>query len=101
MATVRENLIAAKALINTPEKWAKCPRSDDGTMCALRAVEASAGLKYSDGWEAPEGQALQQVLDHMFGPMNTIPVGTYNDARSTTHADIMALFDRAIAALEE
>ncbi len=100
MATVRENLIAAKALIDAPDKWAKCAISDDGTMCALRAIEAVCGLTYSEGYYVPEGQALQRALDDMNGPENGVAVGPYNDARSTTHDDIMALFDRAIEASE-
>ena len=98
MGSVKENLIAARALIDTPEKWAKGPHPDGGRMCALRAVERACGLTYADGWRCPEGDALQSALEE--SGLGRV-VGEYNDDRRTTHADIMALFSRAIAAQEK
>lgn len=85
--STRDDLIAAKALIDTPEKWCK------GTMQIVRsvppynsycAVGACRSFAASDALteELPEGFYMLSV---------------YNDHPTTTHADVLALFDRAIA----
>lgn len=103
--SVRENLIKAKALIDTPEKWAKGP-FEFPRMCAIRAIESACGLVYHEGNFCPEGRALQSALDDVLGQNDDwfehhtvgslVTVGGYNDARSTSHADVMALFEIAI-----
>lgn len=108
MATVKENLIAAKALIDTPAKWLKDDREYEDSCCAIVAVNRAFGT--GGGWtDDPEaGAAHQALFDQM--PKEWRPelhgniaecVGDYNDAPETTHADIMALYDRAIAAQDE
>lgn len=96
--TVKENLIAAKALIDTPEKWCKGRRhvfygytTPHGAVivkkyCAEGAMDAVGGL-------SPERQALLNQTPRAYGN-----VAEFNDSPDTTHADIMALFQRAIAA---
>jgi hypothetical protein len=100
--TVKQNLIAAKALIDTPEKWGKGRPSftygDDSlscTACAHEAVRRIVGTRW-DRDQLPECDALKYSLDPKWG---TVP--DFNDHPFTTHADIMALFDRAIAACED
>jgi hypothetical protein len=95
MATVKENLIAAKALIDTPEKWGKGGYRDPftGRLCAYGALgvaERGDARNYS---EALAYRLRVAVPDRFHGR-----VAEYNDHPDTTHADIMALFDRAIAA---
>lgn len=91
MPTIRENLIAAKALIDTPEKWGKGslePRP--GCYCALGAL-----------WEVGENSPLtpERGVLRKYLPAGFHNIPGYNDHPDTTHADIMALFDRAIGAL--
>lgn len=98
MPTVKENLIAARALIDTPEKWAheNKNRVAKGGKC-LCAVDAlnEVGL---------EPEFLDQFLP--YGPETwagsglMIPTANFNDHPDTTHTDIMAVIDRAIAAAE-
>ena len=96
MASVKENLIAAKALIDTPAKWGKgCDRV---CFCALDAASAipDAYIGVRD--------ALKLALPADFEPDQSNwnhDVAQFNDEPGTTHADIMALFDRAIAAQDE
>jgi hypothetical protein len=96
MATVRQNLIAAKALIDTPEKWVKGALKTGDCLCAMGAVHAVLPKNYhgliSD---TAQFRALQSALPDGF----RWSVPSFNDDPSTTHADIMALFDRAIASL--
>lgn len=92
MATVRENLIAARALIDTPEKWGKGdyqPRP--GCFCSIGAIDAACG-RMSENAEAID--ALRAALPERFERDGVV---AFNDDDSTEHTDIMALFDRAIA----
>lgn len=90
--TVRENLIAAKALIDTPDKWIKDRFADGGCFCAAGALKYGSGFEAGEVWESAEYKAL---LAQVPGGR---PLPSFNDDPNTTHADIMALFDRAIAA---
>lgn len=92
--SVRENLIKAKALIADPEKWTKGAFEFRGCYCALGAlgmVERGTPAGYS----ITAMRSLRKAL-----PPHYYSVPTFNDKPSTTHADIMALFDRAIEASE-
>ncbi len=97
---VRDNLIAARALIDTPEKWQKGRfRSERKTYrcyCALGALFEVCGT----GTDALAScrAALINALPVAWQPRMT---ARYNDLPSTTHADILSLFDRAIAAQPE
>lgn len=94
MATVRENLIAAKALIADPKNWRKGSLGSAGCYCAVGALGVARKGKvflFSDA----DVHALAQHVPQSF--RGSVP--RYNDSKDTTHADIMALFDRAIDAL--
>lgn len=94
MATVKENLIAAKALIDTPEKWGKEAYSPKpGCFCALGAI-AAVHESDPEQYIFVEDRALCAAL----GVARTAQVAEFNDDPATTHADIMALFQRAIDA---
>lgn len=94
---LKEDLIAARALIDTPEKWRQS-RGDDGPgtpCCAMVAVSRVAA------GDTDRRHAMWLVLrDHAPGFKDHATIGRFNDAPKTTHADIMALFDRAINAAE-
>ena len=89
MSTVRENLIAARALIDTPEKWGKgrgfVPPAHG--MCVLGACSA-AGFN-----------GVGALTPHI--PTFGVSVVSFNDHPATTHSDILALFDRAISSQPE
>jgi hypothetical protein len=92
MATVKENLIAARALIDMPEKWGKGSYQEGGCHCAIGAVLKVQGLLGISCFAGDEENALKAALPTLD------MVEHFNDHPFTTHADIMALFDRAIAA---
>jgi hypothetical protein len=94
--TVRDDLIAAKALIDTPEKWTKGAFSNGkGCRCAMGAVMTVRG---GDSYIARKPlAALRRQLPAEFIREDVFDVSSFNDDTATTHADIMALFDRAIS----
>jgi len=83
--TLTDDLIAARALIDTPEKWIRGLFYDGGCYCilgALNHVHACDGAFFAIHRALPSG----------------VTVPEFNDDPSTTHAHVLALFDRAIAA---
>jgi len=99
--TIRDDLIAAKALIDTPEKWWKGPAiGPAGEMCAVRACEKAVGLPPMGMHDDPYGRAYEMFIALNGKTPRGFVVSTYNDMPDTAHADIMAVFDRAIKALE-
>lgn len=85
MTTVRENLVAARALIDTPEKWRTGRHIRTRVMMAVRL---------SGGFD-PEERALTAVL-----PAGFPTIRSFEDGETTMHSEIMALFQRAIDAQE-
>jgi len=98
--SVKENLIRAKALIDTPEKWGKdFYYEQDGCLCVVGALGKAMGISASGGQFCDSlVRALNAELPESAPIRNHLPA--FNDHPDTTHADIMALFDRAIAAAE-
>jgi hypothetical protein len=78
--SVRENLIAARALIDTPEKY-----DDKGILDALLGNGVSIDMF---------NQMRDTLLAETNGDVERITVWV----RGKYHSDIMDLFDRAIAA---
>jgi hypothetical protein len=77
----------ARALIDTPQRWLKNNMADgNGGYCALGAL---IRIK-PEGWYA----GYRYIRD--LCPSGRIE--DFNDNKHTTHADILALFDRAIEA---
>lgn len=100
-----EILRAARAKIAEPGSWTRLEFARDANgrathstsdtavcFCALGAVNAVAYL-YSRG-------ALRRLLEAAVPPGFESRVGTYNDHPDTTHADVLALYDRAIEKAE-
>ncbi len=86
---VLETLVAARALIADPSKWAKKASSGDAHCAGLACFTAGG----ADG--GSPGDRAWDFLETFVPDGLCLP--TYNDAPATTHADVLALFDRAIA----
>jgi hypothetical protein len=83
-----EVLMKAKALIGTPDKWCKGTyHSNSGGHCMIGSLFAIAGTGITE--THPSVQYLQYGC--------TTFIWAFNDHPQTTHADVMAAFDKAIA----
>ena len=101
-------LIAARALIADPVNWTKevFARTSDGSAVTLDGPNATcfcawgAVLRASFILETDTISVYDALQAQMPGPDRAyISIPDFNDAETTTHADVLALFDRTIAAL--
>ena len=98
--TLAYQLRAAKALIDTPEKWTQgCAARDSyGRSVSPLAHDAvcfcSWGALLRSGALSKDMPDLMRLLDDE--TKSNTSVITYNDTADTTHGDIMAVYDRAI-----
>jgi aerobic-type carbon monoxide dehydrogenase small subunit (CoxS/CutS family) len=96
--TTVEILTKARALIAEPEHWCQkhWHESDGATeaWCAWGAVAETTGMvsDFSNG-------AIDALNAATFG-LGGCGIVDYNDDPGTTHADILAAFDKAIAEIE-
>ena len=101
--TTRETLIAARRLINDPNNWIKghLAQNASGTavdptdesackFCAVGAIQAASPMLDNEQWAVSEIEFV-----------NRIALLWYNDYQSTTHQDVLVLFDKAIKNLAE
>lgn len=104
---VVEVLKAAKAKIDTPEKWTKgyYARAKDGNIRDATDKDAcsfcSMGAIYSITDHMPEHGVLlaERVGAYLIAAMGTTVVD-FNDRRAKDHEEVMAAWDRAIALAE-
>jgi hypothetical protein len=92
--TALEILTKARELIATPDKWTQglWKKPDAECYCLWGAVYRAAGGDATS--REPPGFTLAWRL--VTKQVNGGAI-TYNDLPSTTHADVLALLDRAIA----
>ncbi len=89
----------ARALIENPEDWTKGAYHANGCWCAVGAV-----MEVTNEWELH--RAATEALDNARRVQKSkynAPrerVIAYNDNSKTKHHNVLALFDRAIAAEE-
>lgn len=101
--SLKSDLIAAKALIADPGKWIKNGYERDGCYCALGACRKALwgevwprkNTGFSSGDFNPLAAALRDALMARHEPPSIVD---FNDGPNTTHADVIRLFDDAIAA---
>lgn len=107
MSTTAAVLRRAKALIDTPAKWTKGALARDaaGTRLPWSARPPYDGAVCFCA-EGALAKAAGESLPHRPWMAMQEAVGTdslfeWNDEPTTTHAEVMAAFDRAIAACEQ
>lgn len=99
-----ERLIAAKALIDSPEKWAQGSSAKDaqGFIVALHSPDAvsfcSLGAvgKLCSGSGYLDDETYEASRKYLRDACGTRLVTSYNDAPNRTHAEVMQMFDKAI-----
>jgi hypothetical protein len=83
--------VLMKARAEVEKGWCKYHSEDGhGNVCAMGGIRRVTG-SYHDGDGLVAVRALSGVVGDLIVP-------DYNDDPSTTKADVLALFDRAIAA---
>jgi len=101
MSAATEILKAARQLIEKREDWwdgsGGLSAQPAGTVCVMQALaKASHEIKRADyptAWEE-----CYELLNALTPTLRRHGLATYNDTHS--HEDVLALFDRAIAATE-
>jgi hypothetical protein len=84
--TTRETLIAARALIDTPDKWTQGTMRQGVQRCMVGALCAA-----SSGSITPTVSALRRII-------GCWSLTAWNDRADRTHAEVLAAFDKAIEA---
>lgn len=88
---IKEVLIGARKLIEREQDWgAKCKKG--GVHCMQTAIEKVAGRR-CDG---PACEVISRVIGIPYARAHDI--WEWNDAPGRTHAEVLAAFDKAIAA---
>lgn len=95
--TPKEILIAARALIDTPEKWVKgafALHTDHGTCYCLAGalLKATPGDIFNEDFAAA-GTVLKKAIN---SPSADFRLHLWNDAPERTHSEVLAVVDRAI-----
>ena len=97
----------ARAKIEQPECWTKGANARDKQGRRIDSEKSpKAACWCANGaifWAAPdkrEAHQLLRILQLHASVTTLLYVHSFNDDPTTTHADILALFDRAIAAQE-
>jgi hypothetical protein len=103
MTTTREILIAARAKIERPECWTKgkYARDKDGESVTPNSRSAVCWCAIGAVHAAYPSDAERTLIRLSWFVPTKGGISTYNDYPETTHADILALYDRAIASLPE
>ncbi|AGC36105.1 hypothetical protein B7L88_gp061 [Rhizobium phage RHEph10] len=94
---LKEHLIAARALIADEGDWGQ--GEDRCRACALDALRIEEDMTDDDPRAIKATEALRLALPASFtdDPNNwNHPVAQFNDRSETRHADVLALYDRAI-----
>jgi hypothetical protein len=99
MNKTKELLVAAKALISNEENWCQggySKKKEDGTIsyCAVGAIMMAITSDTEERMEERVG-AQEELRRHT---NDSRSIAMFND--SHTHAEVMELFDKAIASVE-
>lgn len=99
------DLKAARALIDTPEKWLKGTLYGDNDGAMVRVgwatcfcMDGAIDRACSDGLGIDHNRATAAV--EALGLGGSMEVWKWNDAPERTHAEVMAAFDKAIEKAE-
>jgi hypothetical protein len=101
--TVKELLIAARSIIDTPEKWTKGAVSRDRSGSSLFRVEG--GVKWCmlgavelaiKPTNTREIFIFEDAVSQLNKVLGSDSVSEFNDRDTTTHEDVLRVFDKAI-----
>lgn len=100
--TPLEELKAARTLLSDPLRWTKSESARDlaGRRVSAGALDAvcwcaEGALQKFTGWDLMRSVAYSLLV----GACSRATVWSFNDLPSTSHADVLALYDDAIAGM--
>lgn len=106
MKTVKQALIDARALIDTPDKWCHGYGDSFGSMCIVHAIALATGEAESFGTDLYEEcerlrRNVLRVLVPICGSVNSegSSIGYRNDVAD--HATVLSWLDQAILKCDE
>lgn len=99
--TTADTLRKAKALISDPVNWNKDGHYFKGGDRSSNCMCFYGALGTAKGIDAGEVHSNDVVIWLLCEELFDMTATDYNDHPDTTHADIMALFDRAIELAEK
>lgn len=89
---VSQVILKARELLSDPKKWTQgqyCTEARDA-FCIIGAVHEAAGAQPDAGISPVASKACERIsITAKMHPAN------FNDNKNTTHADVLALLDRA------
>lgn len=91
---VGQIILKARELLSDPAKWCKGAFVSNGAFCIAGAV----GMRAFKDEEPLADKAVTRISGLL--PPEFASVSTFNDHPSTTHADVLALLDRALSRVE-
>lgn len=97
--TPKEILIAARAKIESPENWTRGGgrARTEGPHCSQTAIYPATAETYRDALPAMTLLASAMGIDSDQSCILGL-IWNWNDRNERTHAEVLAAFDRAIAA---
>lgn len=102
--TPREVLVAARELVSVPERWTRgaFARDENGDRCST--VSGVRFCVHGAIKHFAQSVFVSDQVASVFAIANGVAndrISDFNDDPETTHPDIVAVFDRAIAAAGE
>lgn len=103
--SIAEILTKAKELISVPERWTQSTYARDQYGCHINATNPAATCWCSLGAirRAARDARLHQMFEDEHAAKHYLEcalgnryIAAFNDAPERTHAEVMAMFDRAI-----
>ena len=107
MNKIRDTLIAARALIEDEKCWTKgvIARDEDGNAWTVGCTPvcwcATGAILCCETEMPPDREGALNYLRAALPPWPARSVPLFNDDFRTTHADVLAAFDRAIELAEK
>ena len=92
VTTLVDDLRAIRAIISSPDQWRQ---GEMGPGCCV-----AVAIAYVTNIWNPRWRAACQAIRQSAGIDDNSCIPAWNDALDTTHAKVLAAFDRAIAAAE-
>lgn len=87
-------------ILAVPERWCQDEFTSDGAYCLIGALRKAASVPDDQLLDTPAAYAVRRRMGELCGPYRSRNSMVFNDAPTTTHADIVALTRAVVASFE-